>query len=115
MYLGATDPKVKARQQMEQRIITQLVDELLEHSFLLNVDDGDGLVLPTASADRKAILDALMNTDQDFLYAYKKEGGGWVRLVYGNDGYDVISDYTTKLEPFMVKTQALADKLAAAA
>jgi hypothetical protein len=22
----------------------------------------------------------------------------WVRFVYGNDGYDVISDYTTSLE-----------------
>jgi hypothetical protein len=37
---------------------------------------------------------------------------GWVFFVYGNNGPDVINDYTTNLEPALVKTNALADRLA---
>jgi hypothetical protein len=43
----------------------------------------------------------LMSTDEDYLMVYepgKKERLGWIHLVYGNDGYDVVSDYTTNLE-----------------
>jgi hypothetical protein len=116
MYLGATDPKVKRRQQMERRIVVSLIDELLGRGFIINVDDGDGMLFKAATFNRQTIIDAVMNTDEDYLHAYKdgvKNGGGWVRLIYGNDGYDVISDYCVQLEPFMVQTQALADKLEA--
>ena len=39
---------------------------------------------------------------------------GWVWFVYGNDGYDVISDYTAneKIEALMVNVNKLADKYA---
>ncbi len=36
---------------------------------------------------------------------------GWVRFIYGNDGWDVISDYTTNLEPVMKLVQPLIDRL----
>lgn len=35
---------------------------------------------------------------------------GWVYVVMGNDGWDVISDYTTNLEPLMSGANRLAEK-----
>ena len=35
----------------------------------------------------------------------------FVYLVYGNDGWDVISDYSVKLETELACANALADKL----
>lgn len=36
---------------------------------------------------------------------------GWVRFVYGNDGHDVISDYTTNLESVLEPINAYAESL----
>jgi hypothetical protein len=36
---------------------------------------------------------------------------GWVRFIYGNDGWDVINDYTTNLEPVIAGVNALAEKM----
>jgi hypothetical protein len=38
-----------------------------------------------------------------------RDAHGWVRFVYGNDGWDVVSDYTTNLEPHMKNADKLAD------
>ena len=69
------------------------------------------------SADEAAIMAAVMLTDEDFLH-YSKLGEplqGWVRLIYGNDGWDVVNDYTTNLEPLMAGATAEADSLEAEA
>jgi hypothetical protein len=39
------------------------------------------------------------------------DGGGWVRFIYGNDGWDVMNDYSTVLEPYLIKTNALIDEM----
>ena len=52
-----------------------------------------------------------MSVDEEYLVLRKDGKGYQVLLVYGNDGYDVIADYASDLEPLMVKPQALADKL----
>lgn len=36
---------------------------------------------------------------------------GWVRMIYGNDGWDVMADYTTNLEDVLTDANKLADKL----
>jgi hypothetical protein len=44
----------------------------------------------------------LVNCDDDWLIAYKDGAKfGWARFVYGNDGWDVISDYSVNLERYM--------------
>lgn len=97
---------IKQRQKVEQTIARAVVDALLP-KFSLGVYDGDGLVLHH-STDRKAILEALFNTDEDYLYVYTKGGNQkdkrpdyWVRFVYGNDGWDVICDYSVYLEQWI--------------
>jgi hypothetical protein len=91
---------VKMRQLVEREIATAVVDSLLAAGFALSVENGDDEIF--ASGDAATILAAMFLTDDERLYAEK--GGkdfGWVYFVYGNDGWDVINDYTVNLEPFI--------------
>ena len=61
----------------------------------------------------------MFTTDEDKLLFYKQEDigtvnalYGWVFFVYGNDGYDVVNDYTINLESVMKEANELADKYA---
>lgn len=38
-------------------------------------------------------------------------GIGWIFLVFGNGGYDLISDYSTSLDAFLAPVNALAESL----
>lgn len=93
---------VKMRQLVEREIATAVVDVLLTAGFNISVDNGDNdgheyqLGYSTNRAD---ILNAMFLTDDERLYVGRDgETIGWVYLVYGNDGWDVISDYTVNLE-----------------
>ena len=107
---------VKQRQAIEKRIVASAIADLLEANFELTVDDGEDGVL-VRSTDPEAIAAAMMLTDEDRLFAYHHampDGGkaeGWVYFVYGNDGPDVINDYTTNLEPYLAETLALAESI----
>jgi hypothetical protein len=95
---------VRNRQKVEQTIARAVVDALLAADFVLGVNDGGDEPVITGSSDKAAILEALFNTDEDYLLAKKRDDShfkGWVRFVYGNDGWDVISDYTVNLEPWI--------------
>jgi hypothetical protein len=115
MYLRFRRPhgmSVKLRQELEERIVMQVVDDLLAAGYPVDVFDGEEVTLKD-STDRAAIRAALFTTDEDYLYA-KKNGKvfGWVYAVYGNDGYDVISDYTVNLEPILASANKIADRYA---
>lgn len=89
---------VKIRQEVERKIATAAIDGLLAAGFTISVNDGDETTLEH-SVDKAAILGAMFTTDEDLLIACRhKRGIGWVKFIYGNDGWDVISDYTTNLE-----------------
>lgn len=101
MYLGATDSKVRMRQAVEAKIVKAVVKEALRHGYSLRVDDGERLHVITKTA--QTALDALMETDEDTLFLYRgSQRVGWVRFVYGNDGWDVISDYSANPETELV-------------
>ena len=106
-------PAVKKRQDVEIRIIKATVKALLDAGFELNVFDGEThYAMARTWADVKK---AIYETDEDYLIAWKEgKRFGWVRFVYGNDGWDVICDYTTNLEPYIgegTAVQKLIDKL----
>lgn len=95
---------IKIRQRVEREIVTAAIDSLLKSSYTLNTDYGDGMVLDSPTGDRAAILTALFQGDDDRIYVYENfepKPFAWVWAVYGNDGYDVISDYTVNLEPII--------------
>lgn len=100
------DRNVRIRASIERRIVRKTVDALLAAGYALQTDQGGGELTPaTPTRDREVIFDALVETDDEHLLATKgdeqqgvKHTKGWVYFVYGNDGWDVISDYTTNLE-----------------
>jgi hypothetical protein len=122
LVLTGNSPAVRARQRVEQTIALTVAQVLLDAGFSLGVNDGEETTV-THSTDIEAIKKALFTTDEDYLYVYAKDRSanerdkrpdGWVRLIYGNDGWDVISDYSSVdlLDPYLgdnTKVQTLVD------
>ena len=109
---------IEKRQNVERRILRQVIADALSMGYLLSVDDGDGFTV-RKSADAAAVLAALMTTDEDYLHLDKFDPNGvrtehgWVRFVYGNDGWDVVCDYSVNIEPVLAGAEKLADRLEA--
>jgi hypothetical protein len=85
----------KRRIAMERRITSKLVGDILAAGHMISVYDGEAYAL-VQSTDKRQIMEALASTDQDTLFIKGADGKpvGVVALVYGNDGWDVISDHT---------------------
>jgi hypothetical protein len=82
---------------IEARIAESVVDAALALGYQISVNDGEETTL-RRSVDRKAILNALRTTDQDFLFFSKgTQNFGFIWLVWGN-GEDLISDCTSSDE-----------------
>jgi hypothetical protein len=53
----------------------------------------------------------MFKTDQEHIRVFRdNEQIGWVFFVYGNDGWDVVNDYTTNLEFIMQCANKIADQ-----
>jgi hypothetical protein len=114
MYLNPANETVRKRQKLEIRIVTRVVKDALAAGYVLDVDNGGDELEVTGATTLKATLAALMNTDDEYLILRHPEGrGGWIRLVYGNDGWDVICDYSgvDHIEAVLAGANALAEKL----
>ena len=103
---------VKMRQEVERKIADAAVKSLLAAGFVISVDNGGDEYELAHSTDKDAILKAMFLADEDRLFVEPsstvkgtRRGNspwfGWVYFVYGNDGWDVISDYTINLEKFI--------------
>jgi len=105
---------VKMRQMVEKRIARRVILDALAAGYTLNVNNGgDTHELPAPSDKVKVILGAMFAADEDYLIFYKEgKKVGWVWLIYGNSGWDVVSDYTCNLEDVMKGASDLADKYA---
>ena len=118
---------VAARQRVERSIVRRVILDALRAGYTLSVFDGEEVTL-TQSTSARAVLAAPFTTDEDWLL-FSRPGDsalrlttsaffrpsinareGWVRFVYGNAGYDVISDYTTNLEDVLKGANALTDR-----
>lgn len=106
---------VKMRQEVERKIATKVIDDALAAGYALNTDISDGPELASPTSDRKTIIDSMFLGDKDRLLFYKKDGKdpiGWVYFIYGNDGWDVISDYTVNLEEILKGANVIVDSYA---
>ena len=91
---------VKMRQEVERKIAAAVIADALVAGYVISVDNGDEETKPMA--DFQLIIDAMFMTDEDRLYIWKAgQRFGWVSFIYGNDGWDVINDYTVNLESIM--------------
>lgn len=87
---------------IERDIVTRTVSALLKAGCSLSTDANPEMGPRTKRAD---VLAELMEVDDEHLMVFNTPQPehdyvdvGWVRFVYGNDGADVISDYTVNLE-----------------
>ena len=98
---------------IEDQIIQATIKMLLAYGHLLSVNDGEETTV-VKSVDKAVIFNAMKTTDEDYLKVYSNAPGhdfiGWVRFIYGNDGIDVINDYTTTVESVMVKINKMIDE-----
>jgi hypothetical protein len=102
--------KLESRIQIEKRIARRVVRALLAAGYDITVNNGGDEDEIPYSASFKQITEAMFATDDERLYL-RRDGRnqGWVWLVYGNDGYDVICDYTTNLSPVIEPIEAYID------
>ncbi len=108
---------LRTRIAIEKQIFECVVDTLLRADFTLRLHDGEEFATDFTT-DKGKILAASQSTDEDLLLVYDGRGVtgravGRVLFVYGNDGFDVISDYTINLESYLTPATDLADKLEA--
>lgn len=97
---------------IEKQIARATIKALLAAGYIVTMNDGEEDTVEQ-STDAAAIYAAMMTTDEDYLIAHTVTGQrvGYIYFVYGNDGYDVISDYTMSLETVMNSVNELADEL----
>lgn len=104
---------VQQRQDIERKIVEAVIDQLLESGFYININNGgdaDEFRIPTA--DKKRIMDTLFATNAETIWASQPgtdKAFGFVEFVYGNDGWDVIANYSTRLELYLTKAQKISD------
>lgn len=99
----------------EKLIVRYTVKCLIADCYKLAIEDEGGEVGPLL-ADTEQIVAALGAMEDERVYAHR--GGkcaGWVRFIYGNgnNGFDVVCDYTTSLEQQMGHVSAYVDGLEA--
>ena len=80
---------------IEKKIAKKFVEDTLAKGFSISVNDGEETTVKR-STNRDEILGAMRTTDEDILLIHQGSDShlGFVYFVYGNDGTDVISDYT---------------------
>lgn len=98
----------KIRQQVEREIATTFVDAALADGYTIQVSPGDEGAVSTPTRER--ILAEMFQCDEDRLWLHKNKKRSWAYFVYGNDGWDVLSDYTTDLEHIMPIVNAAIEK-----
>lgn len=91
-------PSVARRQRIELKIARRLIRDLLEHdpSWTICVHDGEGLALVGSRVERD-IIAAMFSVDEEHLIVRTDSGTkriGSIFMVYGNDGYDVMADWS---------------------
>ncbi len=98
--------------EMERNIADVLLTQLFAVGFYINLNNGgDGNEFDKPCRDKGKVLEAMFATGSDRLLVYGVTGyTGFVDFAYGNGGWDVISDYSLSLEPFMVGANNLSEQ-----
>ena len=102
------DSDCSDRMLVERAIVRHLVDEILGKGYRIAVTNGDDEYPPTS--DRDTLLDDLYVADEERIYIVDSSNNtnlGWIYLVYGNDGYDVIANHTVDISPIINTTNNL--------
>jgi hypothetical protein len=100
-----------ARIACEKAIFARCVESLLAQGYSISLNDGEETTV-RKSREYADIIKASRTTDEDYLMVYGNGlVGSFIWFIYGNDGPDVISDYSLRLEDALKDTLEFADKL----
>lgn len=103
--------RLAARQDMERRIVSKIIDVVLDNDYTISIDSGDDIAI-CQSSDKEDILAAMFSTDEDKILLYKDgKSKGYIWLIYGNSGWDVIHDYSSSLEVMLNPVHDLVDSV----
>jgi len=89
---------------IDRLIVRHVVESLAKagYSFSIPEDSGNELEL---TGNVPKTLQALAGVDDERLYvSIGAKPCGWVYFVFGNDGFNVVSDYTTNLETVLASS-----------
>lgn len=107
--LARHSPSVRGRALIELQVVDALIKAAQDNAFHLEIDgEGEGPDISTRRVSADAFKSALFDLDMATVYV-SRGTFGWIRLVFGNDGWDLISDYSTNLETFLEPVNAVAD------
>jgi hypothetical protein len=98
---------------VEAQIMQAVIAVLLEQGYSLSVNDGEEITV-RKSKNAAEIFNAMRTTDEDYLLVHTLGGfdnrwQGWVRFVYGNDGWDVINDYSMNMDAVLEPVNNMAN------
>jgi hypothetical protein len=82
---------------IDKEISTKLVDALLADGYTITCDLRDDECEFIRSVDRDRILEHMWDVEEVEMYVYKWKYRGWLRLIFGESGWDLIQDYSDEL------------------
>jgi hypothetical protein len=89
------------RKRVEREIVASVVKAAVAKGFTFYIDNGGDDDECVRTEGEEATLAAMFATDEDRLIIYDPKSDkpnlplGMFHFVYGNDGWDVLSDYTS--------------------
>lgn len=104
-----TEMEKKIRQ--TRNIVCRYLSALLIADYHLRIDDGEQIHAETGSTN--VLLEQMFAVDDCVVLARKGETVSMLRFVFGNEPYEVLSDYSVSLEEVLKPTNTYADSLAA--
>lgn len=109
--LNQYDKSVKHRASLELAIVNKLIKEANKREYWLAIGEFAYKFNLKIEADK--FKSNLFNLDDSVVYVYDKDKNdiGWILFVFGNDGWDCISDYTVTLENFLKPINEFAETL----
>ena len=93
---------IKTRSELERLIVRKVVSAAVKEGYTFVIDNGGDSDENVKTEGVEPTLNEMLQTDQEKLI-FVKDGKrvGWVYFVYGNDGWDVINNYTVNLNKIL--------------
>jgi hypothetical protein len=105
--LAKHSQSVRPRARMELKIVNRIIAEAKAKGYTLKVWDGYEEEGNTDYDVKTAIFD--LDSARVEVFNGDKQWIGNILLVFGNDGYDLVSDYHTSLDEFIAPVEELAE------
>ncbi|MGY3428588.1 hypothetical protein [Bradyrhizobium canariense] len=88
----------RAVRRIDREIATKVVDALITDGYSITCDLQDLEPEFVRSTDRDGILEYMWQMEWVEMNVHKENLRGWLRLIFGENGFDLVQDYTVDLE-----------------